>query len=93
VEEVRAMAGLAALLSGARDAPPADVSRDSLAAAAETVLPRAELQRRATDTSADRRRAAGIVLALLGDPAARRMAEDDPVPAVRKAIRAALPEA
>ena len=93
VEEVRAMAGLAALLSGARDALPADASRASLAAAAETVLPRAELQRRATDTSADRRRAAGIVLALLGDPAARRMAEDDPVPAVRKAIRAALPEA
>lgn len=92
-EEVRAMAGLAALLSGGRDALPSDASVASLAAAAETVLPRAELQRRATDTSADRRRAAGIVLALLGDPAARRMAEDDPVPAVRNAIRAALPEA
>jgi hypothetical protein len=84
------MAWLAGLVTGARNALPAEASRASLAAAAADVLPRAELHRRAADTSADRRRAAGIVLALLDDPAARRMAEDDPVPAVRQAVRAAL---
>lgn len=89
-EEVQAMAALAGLLTGARESLPATNSRASLAQAAATVLPRAELHRRATDTSAGRRQAAGVVLALLDDPAARRLAEDDPVEAVRKAVHAAL---
>jgi hypothetical protein len=57
------------------------------------VLPLDALHRRATDTAADRRQAAGVVLALLDDPAAHRMAADDPVPSVRRAVRAALPAA
>ena len=92
-EEVQAMAALAGLLIGTRAALPTNIPRALLAAAAATVLPMAELHRRATDPAAGRRQAAGIVLALLDDPAARRMAGDDPVPAVRHAVRAALPAA
>ncbi|HQR18751.1 MAG TPA: hypothetical protein PK948_10280, partial [Gemmatimonadales bacterium] len=47
--------------------------------------------RQPLDPAAATRQGAGIVLALLDDPMARRMATDDPVPAVRKAVQAALP--
>ena len=92
-EAVQAMAALAGLLIGTRETLPTGLPRASLAAAAATVLPLDELHRRATDTEAGRRQAAGVVLALLDDPAARRMAADDPVPSVRQAVRAALPGA
>ncbi len=92
-EEVRAMAAVASLLAGSGDTLPADIPRRALAEAAASVLPLAELHRRASDASAERRQAAGIVLALLDDSAAHRLAADDPAPAVRHAVRAALPAA
>lgn len=91
--EVQAMAAVAGLLTGTRAALPAGVAHAELVAAAAAVLPRDTLHRRATDPAAATRQGAGIVLALLDDPAARRMATDDPVPAVRQAVRAALPGA
>lgn len=90
--EVQAIAALAGLLVGARATLP-DLPRPLLAAAAAMVLPREVLRRRAADPEAADRQAAGIVLALLDDPVARRMATDDPVPAVRTAVRALLPTA
>ncbi len=92
-EAVRAMAAVAGLLTGARKSLPTELPRATLAEAASTVLPLAELLRRAADTAAGQRRAVGIVLALRNDPAAHRMAEEDPVPGVRTAVHAALPEA
>lgn len=92
-EEVRAMAAVASLLTGAAVSLPADIPRRLLAEAAASVLPLAELHRRAADTDMDRRLRAGVVLALLDDPVARRMAMDDPAPALRSAVRAALPGA
>ncbi len=89
--EVQAMAAVAGLLTGARTALPAGLPHAALAEAAAAVLPRETLRRRAADPAAATRQGAGIVLALLDDPVARRMATDDPVPAVRKAVRAALP--
>jgi HEAT repeat protein len=93
VAEVRAMAAVAGLLVGTRAALPADAPRGMLAEAAATVLPREVLRSRAADPVSKRRQAAGIVLALLDDPVARVMATDDPVPAIRDAVRAALPGA
>jgi HEAT repeat protein len=87
--EVRAMTSVAALLLGERDALPDDLPRDQLAAAAAT-LPTALLHARATDPAPQRRRAGGVLLALLGDPAAVRMASEDPAPHVRTAVGAAL---
>jgi len=91
--EVQAMAAVAGLLVGTRNALPAGDSRALLVDAAATVLPRETLRSRAADPVPNRRQAAGIVLALLDDPVAQRMATDDPVPAVRKAVGAALPAA
>lgn len=91
--EVQAMAAVAGLLTGARAALPTGLPPALLSQAADAVLPRDTLRRRATDPAAAIRQGAGIVLALLDDPVARRMATDDPVPAVRQAVRAALPDA
>lgn len=90
VEEVRAMAALAGILTGAPPTLPTDIPRTALVEAAATVLPIAELHRRAGDTAVDRRVGAGIVLALRNDPVARALATEDPVPAVRSAVGAAL---
>jgi len=87
--EVRAMTAVAALLLGVRDALPDDLPHDQLAAAA-AALPAALLHARATDPAPERRRAGGVLLALLGDPAAARMASEDPTPHVRAAVAAAL---
>ncbi|MEZ4412801.1 MAG: HEAT repeat domain-containing protein [Gemmatimonadales bacterium] len=92
-EEVRAMAAVASLLTGAAVSLPAGIPRRLLADAAASALPLAELRRRAGDTDMDRRLRAGVVLALLDDPMARRMAMEDPAPALRSAVRAALPGA
>jgi hypothetical protein len=92
-EEVRAMAAVANLLTGSGVTLPGDIPRRALAEAAATALPLAELRRRAANTDMDRRLRAGIVLALLDDPVARRMAIEDPAPALRSAVRAALPDA
>lgn len=91
--EVRAMAAVANLLTGQSAALPPDLPRRALAEAAATALPLAELHRRAANTDMARRLRAGVVLALLDDPVARRMALEDPAPALRSAVRAAMPDA
>ncbi len=92
-EPVQAMVAVAGLLTGGVATLPATLPRAALSAAAGAVLPVEELRRRAGDTDAGRRQGAGIVLALLDDPEARRLAAEDPAPSVRDAVRAALPEA
>jgi hypothetical protein len=80
------------LLLGVRTSLPADLDRELLASAAAG-LPTALLHTRAADPAPGRRRAAGVLLALRGDPEALRLAGEDPAPQVREAVRAALPEA
>ncbi len=91
--EVRAMAAVAGLLTGLSASLPPDIPRAALTEAATTALPVSELHRRAASTDMGRRMQAGIVLALLDDPMAHRMAIEDPAPALRSAVRAALPDA
>jgi len=91
-EPVQAMVAVANLLTGAAASLPGGLPRPALAAAAGAVLPLDQLRKRAGDTDAARRQAAGVVLALLDDPEARRLAAEDPAPAVREAVRTALPE-
>jgi hypothetical protein len=55
-------------------------------------MDREALRSMATDPDPGRRRAGAVILAVLGDALARRIAAEDPVPAIRKAVRAALPE-
>ena len=74
------MTAVAGLLPGTRDALPDDLSARPARAAAAAVLPRRLLQRRATDPSPDRRRAGGVLLALLGDPAATPHGQRGPGP-------------
>ena len=76
------MTAVAGLLLGTRESLPEDLSRDLLAGAA-AVVPAAVLHARAADPVPERRRAGGVLLALLGDPAAVRMASEDPAPQVR----------
>jgi HEAT repeat protein len=90
VEEVRAAAGAAALFLGARTKLPADVARPVLAAAAAAVAPLEDIRGRAGDPDAHVRTGAGVLLALLDDPEARRLADEDPSASVRGAVRAAL---
>jgi len=63
--EVRAMAAVAGLLLGTRGALPKDLAQDQLAAAAAS-LPAALLEARRSDAAPERRRAANVLLSLLG---------------------------
>lgn len=92
VEAVRAMAAVAGLWTGAVEEWPPAIPRAALQAAAGGLRPREALRAGAGDTDAARRRAAGILLALLDDPKARTMADEDPSEAVRRAVRDALAE-
>ncbi len=91
--EVRAAAVVAGLLRGETETIPSDLPRALLAAAAADVMDREALRRMAADPDPARRRAGAVTLAVLGDAVARRIAAEDPLPAIRNAVRAALPEA
>jgi HEAT repeat protein len=91
--EVQAAAVVAGLLRGEIETVPSHLPRALLAAAAADVMDREALRSMATDPDPVRRRAGAVTLAVLGDAVARRIATEDPVPAIRKAVRAALPEA
>jgi hypothetical protein len=84
---------VAGLVRGETERLPSDLPRALLASAAAEVMDREALRGMATDPDPARRRAGAVILAVLGDALARRIAAEDPVPAIRNAVRAALPEA
>ena len=87
--EVHAMAAVVGLLLGVRTSLPAASPTTCWRGRRER--PRRALRARPPTRRPTHRRARGIVLALRDDPVAVRMATDDPVPAVREAVRGALP--
>lgn len=93
VDAVRAAAWYSHLRRGGSPQPPDDLARPVLAAEVADTAVLADLVRVArSDPDPDRRRAAGIALVLLDDPAAGQVAAEDPVPAVRDVIRRWLEE-
>jgi HEAT repeat protein len=90
-EGVRAAAWSAQMLGGRRTDLPANVGRETAAAAIREVMTQEELQTAARTSPELRRRvAAGIALALMDDPVAREIAQSDPVAEVREQVTRVL---
>jgi HEAT repeat protein len=86
-ESVRAAAWSAQMLRGRRTDLPANIGRETAAAALREAITPEELQVAArTSPDQHRRIAAGIALALMDDPAAREMVQSDPVSEVRDQV-------
>lgn len=86
-ETVRAAAWSAQLLRGGRTDLPANIGRETAAAALKEVVTSEEMQSAGrTHPDPKRRIAAGIALALMDDPIAREIATSDPVNEVRTQV-------
>jgi HEAT repeat protein len=90
-EAVRAAAWSAQLLRGRRTDLPANIGRETAAAALREVITPEELQAAARTSPDPRRRiAAGIALALMDDPVAREIARSEPLAEVREQVNRML---
>ncbi|MGE5091028.1 MAG: HEAT repeat domain-containing protein [Bacillota bacterium] len=88
---VRAAAAVARLLRGDADTLPADIRRAEAAEAVMDAAPLAELRETARSSTDERRRlAAGLALAIVGDPVASEVVRSDPMPYVRGRVAAML---
>jgi HEAT repeat protein len=86
-EGVRAAAWSAQLLRGSRTDLPANIGRETAAAALKDAVTAEEMQAAGRTHPDPRRRiAAGIALALMDDPVARDIAQNDPVSEVRDRV-------
>jgi HEAT repeat protein len=86
-ETVRAAAWCAQMLRGRRTDLPANIGRETAAAALKDVVTVEELQQTVRTSPDPRRRvAAGIALALMDDPVAQEVARNDPVAEVRDQV-------
>jgi HEAT repeat protein len=90
-ERVRAAAWLTRLVKGQQSAPPSDVGRETAVATLREVTTPEELQATVrTSPDPGKRIAAGIALAVLGDPVAQEVARTDPVELVRTEVTKAI---